>query len=595
MTPGNPNRIKRALVHAGFAGLVAFTWYEGRLAPAVREAPRPGKASGIRFREVAREVGIDFVHGATTVDPDVANIAAQITAVGAAVSVCDADGDGHPDLYAISSADGAANALYRNRGDGTFEDVAARAGLAELNVPGELACMGSVWADYDNDGDQDVFVYGWGQGQLLRNEGQLRFVRVTAESGLAFRANSNAATWFDYDEDGWLDLYVTGYFAEEHDLRALETTRIMHDSFEFARNGGRNRLYRSLGDGTFEDVTEEAGVGSTRWTYAAVAADFDRDGWPDLYLANDYGPEELFLNRDGERFELASGIGLEGESKSGMCVALGDVWSQGKLSVFVTNISRRGYLFQGNNLRVSMLDVQGPMLQLADGDVADCGWAWGAQFGDLDDDGFQDLVVANGFISASRERDYWYQMSKISLATGDVVADAALWPAFEDRSLSGFERTRVLRNLGTSTARFVEIGREVGLDDHYDGRAVALADLDGDGRLDVVIANQRGPLLVYKNESEGSGRWIAFDLRGTLGNRDAIGAEVELEFADRRQLQVVTSACGFAAQNERRLHFGLGSDPGAVRAVVRWPSGARTQLEDPELDRVHVVTEDGSR
>jgi len=548
----------------------------------------------MRFREVSGELGIDFVHGATRVDPSVANIEAQITAVGAAVSVCDADADGRPDLYATTSADGAPNALYVNR-DGGFEEVASQAGIADLNVPGRLACMGSVWADLDNDGDQDAYVYGWGEGRLMRNDGDLRFSDVTESAALVGHANANAATWFDYDRDGWLELYVPGYFDEEEDLRDLETTRIMHDSFEFSRNGGTNRLFHARGDGTFEEVGEALGVAGSRWTYAAVSADFDRDGWPDLYLANDYGPEELFLNREGERFEHATDVGLEGESKSGMCVALGDVWSTGRLSVFVTNISRRGYIFQGNNLRVSLIDEEGPMMQLAEGEVADCGWAWGAQFGDLDDDGFQDLVVVNGFISASKERDYWYHMSKISLATGNVVADAALWPAFEDRSLSGYERTRVLHNRGTVSGRFDEVGEEVGIDDHYDGRAVAMADLDADGRLDVVVANQRGPLLVYRNESSTENRWVGFELRGTHGNRDAIGAEVELRYAERQQLQVVTSACGFASQNERRLHFGLGSEPGEVNATVRWPSGTRTELSNVELDRVHVLTEEQPR
>lgn len=451
--------------------------------------------------------------------------------------------------------------------------------------------MGSVWGDFDSDGREDVFVYKWGRCQLFRNEGDQRFRDVTAGSGITGWINSNAATWFDYDKDGVLDLYVAGYFSEEHDLWNLATTRILNDSFEFSRNGGHNRLYRGLGDGTFEDVTERTGTDSTRWTYAAVAADFDRDGWPDLYLANDYGPEELFLNRGGERFELARGIGLEAESKSGMCVALGDVLNEGRLSVFVTNISKAGYLFQGNNLRVSLLDRGGPMLQLAEGSVADCGWAWGAQFGDLDGDGLQDLVVVNGFISASEERDYWYQMSKLGLGTGNVIADAATWPAFEDRSLSGYERTRVLLKTSPRGARFREVGREVGVDDVYDGRAVVLADLFGSGRLDVIIANQGGPLLVYKNESVGDNRWIGFDLSGTKSNRSAIGAEVELEFAGHRQLQVVTSACGFASQNDHRLHFGLGRDPGPVHATIRWPSGGQLRLQGLELDRMHVIVE----
>ena len=585
--------LKQATVHGAFALLVLYTWYEGNVSPLQSSSHSATQAGGMRLREAARELGIDFVHRRTTVDPAVANIEAQITAVGAAVSVCDADGDGFPDLFATTSADGAASALYRNRGDGTFEDVAERAGLDDLNVPGRLACMGSVWADWDDDGDQDVLVYGWGYPRLMRNEGDLHFVDATEGSGCEVRMNSNAATWFDYDRDGHLDLFVAGYFAEEHDLRDLETTRIMQDSFEFSYNGGLNRLFRGLGGGRFEDLSEAVGLTGTRWTYAVLAADFDRDGWPDLYVANDYGSEELFLNRGGERFEAATDVGLEGESKSGMCVALGDVENRGLPSVFVTNISERGYLFQGNNLRVSLLGEGGPMLQLARGAVADCGWAWGAQFGDLDNDGFQDLVVANGFVSASRERDYWYQMSKISLATGDVVADAALWPEFGDRSLSGYQRTRVLRNSATGRARFFEVGREVGVDDVFDGRAVATADLDRDGRLDVVIANQDGPLLVYRNESEGSGHWLSFDLRGAPGNRGAVGAEVEVSFGEgHRQLQTLTAACGFASQNERLLHFGLGSEPGDVTATVRWPSGRTTELVGPSLDRITVVHED---
>ena len=292
-----------------------FTWHRGRPAEPVGAARQADRVEGLAFREVSRQIGIDFRHAPTRVDDLVANLAPHITAVGAAVSVADADGDGRPELYATTSAGGEPNALFQDRGDGTFEDVAAAAGLADLNREGVGCSMGSIWADYDGDGLEDVFVYMWGQSRLFHNEGGLRFRDVTEGSGLERWMNSNAATWIDFDRDGHLDLYVTGYFAEEHDLWNLRTTRIMHESFEFARNGGQNYLYRGRGDGTFEDVTEATGAGSTRWTYAAVAADFDRDGWPDLYLANDYGPEELLLNRGGERFELATDVGLDGKSR----------------------------------------------------------------------------------------------------------------------------------------------------------------------------------------------------------------------------------------------------------------------------------------
>lgn len=573
---------------AFLSGLI-WVWRQGHMAEV--SVPLVSEDAPLRFVESAQARGLDFRHRKTEVDPKVKNLQAHITAVGAAVSVVDVNGDRLPDIYTTSSAAGSANALFVNRGDGTFVERAQEAGLARLNEPGTGCSMGSVWGDYDNDGDEDVFVYRWGQGRLMRNEGELRFTDVSAGSGLDDWTNSNAATWFDYDRDGILDLYITAYFDSAHDLWDLESTSIMHDSFEFSRNAGLNRLYRGHGDGTFEDVTEATGVGSTRWTYAAVAADFDRDGWPDLYLGNDYGPEELYLNKGGERFELAEGIGLEGESKSGMCVALGDVLGQGRPSVYVTNISQEGFLFQGNNLRVSMLDRGGQMLQLAEGPEAACGWAWGAQFGDLENDGDQDLVVVNGFLSRSKERDYWYQMSKIGLATSQVIMDAARWPDFEDRSLSGYERSRVLLHAGGRSVRFEEVGRQVGLDDEYDGRAVALSDLDGNGLLDVLVANQNGPLLLYANEGKNDHHWISLDLVGTQSNRSALGAEVLVEFEGRKLLQTVASFVGFASQNDHRLHFGLGTEPGEVKVTLRWPSGQTQTLQDLDLDQVHLIEE----
>src|SRR6185503_18369915 len=177
-----------------------------------------------------------------------------------------------------------------------FRDVAREFGVADVNVEGEGVSTGSIWADYDNDGDQDLFLYKWGYPRLYRNESGKAFTDVTEAAGLRRWLNSNSACWIDYDRDGRLDLYVTGYFREEVDLWNLTTTRIMQESFEFARNGGHNVLFRNRGDGRFEDVTAKTGCDSTRWTLAVVAADLNGDGWQDLYLANDYGPEEYFEN-----------------------------------------------------------------------------------------------------------------------------------------------------------------------------------------------------------------------------------------------------------------------------------------------------------
>lgn len=598
-SPSNrPPAARRWITNAAFALLLVYTWSQGRSVAehaATHGADSAPGWNGVRFREVAGASGISFRHQPTRVDPKVANLAPHLIAVGAAVSVVDADVDGLPDLYAVTSADHQPNALWRNQGDGSFEDVAARAGVADLNRDGHGASMGSTWADIDNDGDPDAYLYKWGHPQLLRNDlgagGELAFTDITEVAGVDRWMSSHGATFLDRDLDGDLDLYVTGYFPEEHDLWDLKSTRIMHDSFEFSHNGGKNYLYDGDGRGGFVDVTDAAGLDSTLWTYAVVAADFDRDGWPDLYVANDYGPEELLRNRDGRTFARVDGIGLEKESKSGMCVTLGDVSNEARPAVYVTNISKAGYLFQGNNLRVSELDEGRGMEQIAKGQVADCGWAWGAQFGDLDNNGYQDLVVVNGFISASKERDYWYQMSKIGLANEAVIVDAAKWPPLDDRSLSGYERTRVLLNLTGDESSFVEVGLRVGVSDLNDGRAVARLDLDDDGLLDLVVANQNGPLLLYRNETDNHAAWVGFRLQGTQSNRDALGAEVIVTFREGRQLQIVTAACGFSSQNDRRLHFGLGKDPGDFQVHVRWPSGITQDLSGLAPGQYHTLME----
>ncbi|MCA8980957.1 MAG: CRTAC1 family protein [Planctomycetes bacterium] len=580
--------LRKGVVWIAFVAVILFTWKEGL--GSVDDTVQVG-GGPFRFQEVATRIGASFRHQRPEIDARVSAIAAQITAVGASVSVNDFDADGDPDLYVTNSADGAPNGLFENLGDGRFRDVAAQLGVADVNRAGVGVSMGSVWGDYDNDGRDDLLIYKWGYPQLFHNEGEAGFRDITAESGLKRWVNSNAATWIDYDRDGFLDLYLTGYFPAEHDLWNLETTRIMHDSFEFAKNGGDNLLFHGRGDGTFEDVTEAMNAGSNRWTYAAVTVDVDRDGWVDLYVANDYGAEEVFLNREGQTFERPTNVGLGGESKSGMCVALGDLHGGDRPSMFVTNISKEGYLFQGNNLRVSWLDRGGELEQFASGPLVDCGWAWGAQFGDLDNDRYQDLVVVNGFISASKERDYWYQMSKISLATGDVVEDAAKWPDFEDRSLSGYENARVLHNLRLRGARFREVGRESGLDSTYDGRAVVLTDLFGSGKLDVVIANQNGPLEIWRNETDTNAHWISIRLEGTRSGRNAFGAEVRVIQPDRTQLRVNAAFSGFSSQGDPRQHFGLGESGDPVAVEIRWPSGQVQTLEKLEVDRVHHVEE----
>jgi len=333
--------MRRLVVTFAFGAAIAAVLVLNARAAGSGSAP----SETIHLSEVARASGIEFVHQSPTLDPRVQHIAAHIAALGAGVSVTDVNNDGWPDLYFTSSRFGAPNALYLNQHDGTFHEVAAQAGLADLNRPGEGVSMGAVWGDYDNDGLEDVLVYKWGYPQLFHNLGHLRFEDVTAQSGLRTWMNSNSAVWIDFDRDGLLDLYITGYFRSDIDFWHLKSTRIMQESWEFASNGGKNLLFKNLGNGHFKDVTDSLGVGSTRWTLAAAAADFNDDGWPDLYLANDYGPEELYLNKQGKRFEAVS-AGLGDDSKSGMAVALGDVYNRGGTTCSSRTSRRRAFCFR---------------------------------------------------------------------------------------------------------------------------------------------------------------------------------------------------------------------------------------------------------
>jgi enediyne biosynthesis protein E4 len=595
----------KPLVTVLFCGLLCTAWWLDRQRIGSRvELPAEEREALQRFgfwlHEVAAEHGVNFVHQQVTLDPALANVEPHVAAMGAGVSVCDVNRDGRPDLYFTNSAFGSDNALFVQQEDGSFRDEARAARVTGENRAGEGVSMAAIWADADNDGDEDLWITKWGYGRLLRNElvpsGELLFTDVTQQAGLRRWMNANSAVWFDYDRDGLVDLYVAGYFSETVDLWKVQTTRIMQDSFEFATNGGHNVLWRNLGPDAqgvprFEDVTARTGADSTRWTLALAAADFDGDGWPDLYLANDYGPEELLRSVEGQRFELAS-VGLGEDSKSGMSVTLGDTRNAGRLDVYVTNICKNGYLYQGNNLRLNDLAEGGGLPNIAQSVVADCGWAWGAQFGDLDNDGWLDLFVTNGFISADRERDYWYDMSLVAGAADNLFQDTKNWAPIGDKSLSGYERSRVLKAQG---GRYADVAAAVGVTDLLDGRAVALADLWNRGVLDVIVANQKGPALIYRNEVVPGRGWIGFELKGSASNRSAIGARVTLRWSDAAgehvQSQLVEGGTGFCSQNDRRLHFGLGPDARVLRAEIRWPSGADEVLEAPAAGSVHAVTE----
>jgi hypothetical protein len=275
-----------------------------------------------------------------------------------------------------------------------------------------------------------------------------------------------------------------------------------------------------------------------------------------------------------------------------MNASLGDVFNDGRLSIYKTNISEPGQLVQGNDLWVpERLDAgRTEFRNMATTLGVDLGgWSWGAQFGDLNNDGSQDLYLVNGYISAGERSSYWYDFSVIAVGHSSIIADAANWPPMKGRSLSGYQRKRVWINDGFGN--FTDVAQAVGATDSYDGRAVALADLRNTGALDVIVANQRGPLLIYQNEVAPGRHWIQFQLEGTASNRSAIGARVELHWNGRIQAQEVTAATGFSAQNQRWLHYGLGEARTVDRVVIQWPSGSRQTLASPAVDMRHRIKE----
>jgi hypothetical protein len=598
---------RMAVMVALIAGGAFWLRRESRLAPPV----------DIRFVDRAAEAGCAHVHTMPRLAPVFENIMPWLSSVGAAAAAADYDADGHPDLYVTSSGRGEANRLFRNRGDGTFEDVTAAAGVGCGNPEG--ASMHAVFGDVDNDGRLDLYVVKWGEAnQLFRNNGDGTFTDITERAGVGWWGYGNGATFLDFDRDGHLDLLVGNYFADtvvdpetgdrvRNNLWDPVTTRVMHETFTHADNGGRNVLYRNRGDGTFEDVTESSGLTFTGWTLAVGAGDLNNDGWPDLYLANDFGPDEYYLSTGATeqppRFRLVIDTtghpGIGADWWKGMNVDFGDVNNDGYLDLYITNILERNYKTdEGNMLWINRTDPAAPggrgFANLAEaGGTNDGGWGWGGKFADFNHDGRMDIYTVNGFVTGDPNRNYWFQIQEMVTQTRNQTADAADWPVMGDRDLSGQDRGRLFMQLPPEPGRlrgtphFAEVAQAAGIADKFNGRGIALADFNLDGRVDMHIANQGATSCLYINESPAAAdrSFLRIQLVGRpddavelagrrlASTRDAVGARVVVEAGDLLQMREVQGGIGFASQSEYALHFGI-PDPAAVKAIeVRWPSG----------------------
>lgn len=550
---------------------------------------------GFYLEDVTEKIGLNFVHQRATVDEKLHHILPQISSVGASVSVVDINNDGLHDFYLTNSEFGAPNALYKNLGNGTFVDVAEEMGVADLNIPGLGASMGAIWGDYNNSGYEDLFLYRWGRPELFRNEEGNGFTRVTENTGLPTHINANTAVWLDYNNNGYLDLFIGGYYHEDVNLFDLENTRMMPDSYEYATNGGLNYLFENQGDGTFRDVSQDMGLQETRrWTLAASAADINDSGYPDIILANDYGVDEIYINDGGERFmSVGQEAGIGFVPKSGMSVGIGDILNQGRYSIYITNISEAGVLMQGNNLWVPGRETNSlvPRYRNLAGNMGvEIGdWAYGGLFVDLNNSGYIDLYVANGYVSDDPGTDYWYDYSRVVGGNRNVIIDAVNWPAMEGRTFSGYQTNKIWLNDGAG--RFREVARSVGGNAAMDSRSVAYADLFGDGSLDIIVANQNQSVTVYKNHVTPQNNWVGFHLKGNQSNKSAIGATLLLHWDGKISKKFVSGGDSFSSQSQRAVHFGLGQVENVDKLEIRWPSGIVQEISMPDLNMYHTIEE----
>jgi len=575
---------------------------------------------GLRFEECAAAAGVRHTHTLCHLSEKLGNIMPWLTSVGAAVAAADVDGDGKVDLYVTSSGWGDANHLFRNRGDGTFEDITERSGVGVGNPEG--ASMAAVFGDIDNDGDADLYVVMWGtKNRLFENLGDGRFRDITDESGTGYWGYGNGATFLDYDRDGLLDIFVGNYFPEvlpdpatgkprRLDLWDPFTTKVMHESFTRATNGGRNVLYKNLGNHRFEDVTKRVGLSFTGWTLAVGSADLDNDGWPDLYVANDFGADELYFNTGATENppRFAPFVGGEGRPAigddwwKGMNVDFGDVDGNGFLDVYVTNILAPRYKTdEGNMLWLNLADAKAPHgrkfvnVGKRTG-THDGGWGWGAKFADFNNDGRLDILEANGFVTGpDPDTTYWYDLQEMVTQLKNATANAADWPVMGNRDLSGYERNRLWIQLPEEKGglRFAEVAEQTGVRDLYNGRGVALLDADDDGDLDVYIANQGKEGTFYRNLLYAPGHrdpahWLGLNLVGAPGapgsaglrsTAEAIGARAVLTCGGTPQRRDVQGGTGFAAQSDRRLFFGLGVCASPDSIEISWPSGRMQRID----------------
>lgn len=535
-------------------------------APSLLRA-QPAKPA-LHFTDVTKAAGITFTHNSGAFGrkylPET---------MGPGCAFLDYDNDGWQDILVVNGMDWPAQKrkrstmrLYKNNRNGTFSDVTRAAGLDV-----EMYGLGVAVGDYNNDGFPDILITALGQNRLFQNTGKGTFLDVTQKSGLGGReAFSTSAMWFDYDRDGLLDLFVCNYVRWSPDVDVFCSISGKEKSYctPEAYRGSTCWLFRNRGDGTFEDVTAKAGLFDNSSKSLGVAMfDYDRDGWPDLFVANDTQPNKLYRNQKNGTFaEMALKAGVafsdDGKARAGMGVDAADYDNSGAASLVVTN-------FHNEMLGLYKGSPSGTFTDLAAkseiGKATRGTLGFGCFFFDADLDGLMDLLVVNGHIDDSVTR----MRSDVRFAQSPQMF------------------------LNAGGGRFRVTGAEAGAEfvQPKVGRGAAYGDFDNDGDLDVLITTNGGAAYLYRNDLPAGHHWMRFHLTGTKSNRDGIGAAVKLFYGGQMATRVVKSGSSYLSQSELPVSFGLGRSDKAERAVVQWPSGRTEEFKNLKADTRYQCVE----